>query len=302
MVQKRMLDGDKSPHRAGSGPVSRLSPAADLVRREDRDRFVLALMAPQDRREALFALFAHAIEAARVPGLVSEPMLGLMRLQYWRDLIDAEDPMGAARGNPVGEALVRDGLPMLGGRGRALLHEALQAHADDLPPDPPPDAAAMHRMASGTTGAITEAAVVVLGATDGVSRQAARHVGTAWGLLEVARSTPRQIRQGRLRLPLDAVTAVGSTAAAILGGEDKDRAGIRAGVGAVLDLARGELTAARDIRRSAARGARPVLRLMIQADHVANAIRRAGADPFDGRVAMVRPPMIRLLVAHLLSR
>jgi len=273
------------------------------VRREDRDRFVLALMAPQARREALFALFAHAIEAARVPGLVSEPVLGLMRLQYWRDLIDAEDPMGAARGNPVAEALVRDALPVLGERGRALLHEALQAHADDLPPDPPPDVVTVTRLASGTVGAITEAAVVMLGATDGASHQAARHVGTAWGLLEVARTTPRQIRQGRLRLPLDAVAAVGSAAATILNGEDKDRAGIRAGVNAVLDLARSELTAARDIRRVAAPEARSVLRLlMIQADHVANAIRRADADPFDGRVAMVRPPMVRLLVAHVLSR
>ena len=60
----------------------------DTVRRYDRDRFLLALTAPAKRREALWALFAFNHEIAKTREVVSEPTLGLIRLQWWRDALD----------------------------------------------------------------------------------------------------------------------------------------------------------------------------------------------------------------------
>src|SRR5437660_6126907 len=72
-----------------SAQADRLSPVAALVRRHDRDRFQTVLFAPAGRREALFALYAFNYEIARVREAVSEPMLGQIRLQWWREAITA---------------------------------------------------------------------------------------------------------------------------------------------------------------------------------------------------------------------
>src|SRR6266481_1158397 len=76
--------------------ADRLSPVAALVRRHDRDRYQTVLFAPAARREALFALYAFNYEIARVRESVSQPMLGQIRLEWWRENIAA-----AFKGSPV---------------------------------------------------------------------------------------------------------------------------------------------------------------------------------------------------------
>src|SRR5580698_1565700 len=72
----------------GASQRSGLSPVAALVRHHDRDRFQTALFAPADRREALFALYAFNYEIARIREAVREEMLGRIRLQWWREIIE----------------------------------------------------------------------------------------------------------------------------------------------------------------------------------------------------------------------
>ena len=72
-----------------SADADGLSPVAALVRRHDRDRFQTALFAPVHRREALFALYAFNYEIARVRERTTEPALGEMRLEWWRETIAA---------------------------------------------------------------------------------------------------------------------------------------------------------------------------------------------------------------------
>src|SRR5207302_7126999 len=82
---------------ATAGP----SPLAALVRRHDRDRYQTALFAPAERREALFALYAFNYEIARVREIVTQPMLGQIRLQWWREVLDAAYAGTTPRRHPV---------------------------------------------------------------------------------------------------------------------------------------------------------------------------------------------------------
>src|SRR6184192_565741 len=82
-----------------------LSPVAALVRRHDRDRYQTALFAPADRREALFALYAFNYEIARVRELVSQPMLGQIRLQWWREAVAAAFAGAPSRQHEVAQPL-----------------------------------------------------------------------------------------------------------------------------------------------------------------------------------------------------
>ena len=54
---------------------------AELVREQDQDRYIAGLYAPEDRRAALYALYAFSLEIARVRALVSEPLPGEVKIK-----------------------------------------------------------------------------------------------------------------------------------------------------------------------------------------------------------------------------
>ncbi len=75
---------------------------AVLVRQRDRDRYWSALFAPKLKRPSLLALYAFNAELDHILALVSEPMAGQIRLQWWRDAVDLASP-GTRTGNPVAD-------------------------------------------------------------------------------------------------------------------------------------------------------------------------------------------------------
>jgi len=76
-----------------------VSYVAGEVRRHDRDRFLTTLFVSPENRADLWALYAFNAEIARIPGSVSEPMLGRIKVQWWRDVITA---IADGRGAPAG--------------------------------------------------------------------------------------------------------------------------------------------------------------------------------------------------------
>src|SRR5215471_2113760 len=85
----------------------------DQVRRFDRDRYLTALFAAPAARGDLMALYAFNLEVAKTRETVREPMMGLVRLQWWRDCI-AEIYAGGARRHqvvqPLADTIRRHGL------------------------------------------------------------------------------------------------------------------------------------------------------------------------------------------------
>ena len=75
---------------------------ATSVRNADPDRYFSALFAPPAVRPFLFALYAFNAEVARVAETVREPMLGAIRLEWWRETAE-----GASRGNPRNHDVAR---------------------------------------------------------------------------------------------------------------------------------------------------------------------------------------------------
>src|SRR5882757_1913293 len=75
---------------------------ASLVRAADPDRYFSALFAPAALRPYLFVLYAFNAEVARVAETVREPMLGAIRLEWWRETAE-----GAARGAPRNHDVAR---------------------------------------------------------------------------------------------------------------------------------------------------------------------------------------------------
>lgn len=74
------------------------------LKRYDHDRYLAVLLAPADLRPKLAALYAFEVELERVPHTVSEPMLGEIRFQWWRDVLESLTP-ASRPGHEVAEAL-----------------------------------------------------------------------------------------------------------------------------------------------------------------------------------------------------
>src|SRR4051794_33905271 len=78
--------------------------SAEQVRRFDHDRYLCTLFLPGAARADVLALYAFNVEVARIRESVREPMMGQIRLQWWREIIE-NAPRGDLRNHPVALAL-----------------------------------------------------------------------------------------------------------------------------------------------------------------------------------------------------
>jgi phytoene synthase len=131
-----------------------LSPVLTELRGLAPEKFFACLLAPPDRRDALAALWVMSHETARVHALADNPVIGLMRLQFWRDAIETAGD-GRRLGHPAADAL-------------------RQAVRDGLLPVPPFEAHFAAREAALSDGAADAAAPVVLLATHLAGARVAR--------------------------------------------------------------------------------------------------------------------------------
>jgi NADH dehydrogenase [ubiquinone] 1 alpha subcomplex assembly factor 6 len=184
-----------------STKTDRLSPVAALVRRHDRDRFQTVLFAPAARHEALFALYAFNYEIARVRERVTEPTLGRIRLEWWRETIAAAYESDPVRRHIVVEPLtaaIREHALT-----RVHFDRLIDARERDLDDEPPASLATLEDYAEVTSARLVHLALEILGVDDTAARQAGRHVGIAYALAGLLRAMPNQARAGRCLVPVD---------------------------------------------------------------------------------------------------
>ncbi len=291
---------EKTPAAAQrSAGAEALSPAAALVRRHDRDRYQTALFAPAARREALFALYAFNYEIARVREAVSQPVLGRIRLEWWRETIAAVYAGGPVRRHPVAEALAL----AIGEIGlmRARLDRLVDAREADFDEEPPATLAALEAYAEGTSSQLVYLALETLGVRDPAAIEAGHHVGIAYALAGRLRAMAYLAAIGRPIIPRDIAARTGL---------DRQDLASRRGTPAVREAAAEiaaaalvHLQAARPIGRAIPRPALPALLPAVVAEHFLSRLGRARYDPFAS--ALARPDPLqswRLAIAALRNR
>ena len=68
-------------------PASAFKESAALVRAESLDAWLSTLLAPASTRPALLGAWALALEVARLPWRLHEPLLARMRAEWWREAL-----------------------------------------------------------------------------------------------------------------------------------------------------------------------------------------------------------------------
>jgi len=150
----------------------------ELVRRHDPDRYFSALFAPADRRHFLFALYALYYEVAHVADSVREPMIGDIRLAWWRETVEAAragKPRNHDVARALAETLAANDLP------QELFEAFIAARAFDVSQEPFADMGTLEDYCDATSGSMMRLAARVLGAGDAFDA-AAKEAGIAFAL------------------------------------------------------------------------------------------------------------------------
>lgn len=169
-----------------------------IVRQGDPDRFFLSVMYPKNTHVPVWSLLAFQHEIAKTREVVTEPTLGLIRLQWWRDALDhiyAGHPVPPHEIlQPLAEAIQKYKLPQAG------FEQLLQAREFDLEEKMPVDLPSLARYARDTSAPLIRLVLRVsdpdIGG-DGVVDAVAQ----AYALAGLMRALPFHARGGRCYIP-----------------------------------------------------------------------------------------------------
>jgi phytoene synthase len=278
--------------------------AADAVvaaaRAGEPDRYLAALLAPPAARADLLALAAFAGEVARVPYIAgSEPAIGEIRLQWWRDALQSADD-AALTGNPVADVLRaaarRHDLP------RALLLDIIEARSFELAGEVMADDAALQTYLWKSEGAVFALAGRILapGSSADIDAAAAAS-GQAYGLSRLLLGLAHTLSRGRLLLPQSRLEAAGVTQSQLLAGEGGPS--VAALLSDLRDQTRTSLVTSRQHVANLPREARPAFLPLALVQSYLRALERPGRDLLRG-VVEIAPltRVVRIAMAHWLGR
>ena len=176
----------------------------ELVRTKDHDRFLTVLFALDELKEDLCALYAFNHEIAKISETVSEPMLGEIRLQWWReviegiyDYIDDKENVSLRQHDviePLAKAIEDHKLP------KNIFIEIIDGRTDDIYPENPKTIDDLEIYLRKTSSNITVLAGMIVGCGE---IKALEELGLAWGMLGIIRAVPYQVSLNKIFIPDD---------------------------------------------------------------------------------------------------
>jgi len=150
-------------------------PTLQQLKSVDPDRLRAAVFADKKGRERLQLLYAFHYELAKVPELVSEPMIGNIRYQWWRDAIaeiyEGRPVRKHEIATPLAKILIENDVP------RFWVDRLIDGRERDLDPRPFATLEEAKDYCRQTSGVLMQIAVKILGAEPETS---VLEAGEAW--------------------------------------------------------------------------------------------------------------------------
>ena len=267
----------------GSYPVANRDIIRRAARNGDFDRYLAALFVAEPEREDLMALIAFNAEVAQIADRVSEPGLGEIRLQWWRDALGA---MRAGEGtdNPIADALgpiVAEQSEMV-----PLLKGLIDARSFDVAGGQMTDMPALRAYLHKTAGTLYLMGVRLLAGRDIEAEHAVADAGLAFGLTGLMRALPVHLARGRLFLPRTLLAEHGINPNELLRGDETLPIGeMMEALGAE---ARSAVTRARQTLEGASAAARPAFLTLALVEPYLAALRHRRHRPLQ-QIADISP-------------
>jgi phytoene synthase len=253
---------------------------ADLVRSHDFARYASTLFVPAEQRRGLLAIYAFNAEISRVRELVSQPLPGEIRLQWWSDMLAGEGH-GGVEGNPVAAELMRAiqnwQLPV------ERLSRLVDEHQFDLYNDPMPTMAALEGYIGDTSSALFALGAAIAGWQSPEIELLARHAGLAQGIAQVIAGLPLDASRRQLFVPLQLLESHGCGMEEVYAGKETPK--LRAALDQLIGEGRGHLKTALGLLEAMPPEVRPVFLPLALVRRDLERMSRADTDPFAAHVA-----------------
>uniref|UniRef100_UPI00398F0F61 NADH dehydrogenase (ubiquinone) complex I, assembly factor 6 isoform X1 n=2 Tax=Pristiophorus japonicus TaxID=55135 RepID=UPI00398F0F61 len=171
-----------------------------LVRNRDYEGFLSSLLLSSEFRRSVFALRAFSVELAQVQDFVSQKTIGMMRMQFWRQLIEdiyndnpAHQPIAIELWKAVRKYKLtkRWFLRIIDEREKNLNEKAYRNIQE------------LESYAENAQSSFIYLMLEILGVKDIHSDHAASHIGKAQGIVTCLRATPYHSVRRKVYLPLD---------------------------------------------------------------------------------------------------
>ncbi len=268
------------------------------VRRYERERYLIGSLMPDAYQREAAILLAFNLEIAKTRESVREPLMGQIRLQWWRDAI-AE----IFEGRPVRHHAVVIPLAALIARRDLTRHHfdrMIDARERDLCEDPPPSLDALCDYAENTATRLLYLQLELTGTRNEAAFLAAKPVGIAYALAGLLRAWPFLIAERRPIMPTAWTPGDGLGELALTG----PIASLwRDLVRRLVDHGTAQLTAARPLIAQVPRAIRPILLPAVAARAHFTRLAHHQYDPFDPGLQVPDGLMpTRLVVARILGR
>ena len=185
-----------------------IAACAEIVRRADPDRFLAVMAGPVETRRKLFPLFAMNVEISRAPWVTNEPLIAMMRLQWWHDALEEIAAQATVRSHEVVSELAE----VLNPEQAQALVPVAEARKWDVETKAFDDLSHLNAHLGATSGVLTSVATEVCGGPPDVGRQIGFGIGAANWLIAV----PALMARGLKPLPGDPSDAISALAAEAL--------------------------------------------------------------------------------------
>ncbi|XP_072881760.1 NADH dehydrogenase (ubiquinone) complex I, assembly factor 6 isoform X2 [Hemitrygon akajei] len=173
---------------------------AQVVRSRDYEGFLTSLLLPSELRCSVFALRAFNVELAQVQDVVSQKTLGLMRIQFWRQLIEdvySNNPSHQPIAIELWKAVRKHKLT------KRWFLRIIDEREKNLNENAYRNIQEFESYAENAQSSFIYLLLEVLGVRDLHADHAASHIGKAQGIVTCLRATPYHSTRRKVYLPLD---------------------------------------------------------------------------------------------------
>lgn len=194
----------------------------EQLKAHDYYRYLSCLLCPEALRAVLLPVYGFNQEISKIKYVVSEPMVGHIRLQWWREAIEE---LYAGKTLTHSHEVTRALQGMLAQHPvpKEMFDELINAREADIDFEPPEDMDALKHYAVATSSNLLLLALEAVGVKDDQAREAAHYAGIAYAITGMIRSLRHNAYHRRVMLPLDMLEKQGITADDVAEGRKLDK-------------------------------------------------------------------------------
>lgn len=237
--------------------MTALSPCATLIRTHHRTAYLATLLAPAHVSEAMAALYAFNYEIEHIRTTVSEEMVGMIRLQWWRDAVAAMYE-GKQRNHDVVKGLAQ--AIELGALEQAVFEPFFRAHEEDYTAAPFQTIESLLNYADHTYGIMLHFTLKIHAIKQNEAYEAAIFIARAELLCNHLRQLPYHLKEGWCTLPLEWLQKQHISSDALLAG-DVGLSQLEPVIGAAIQQAEAAYQQANQLKSALSEEAKKALRI-----------------------------------------